>query len=112
MSNTKNQDTDVYVAFQVIPRMKSGNNYELVDLAIEVVKQANVPYQVSAMETTMKGNLDELLEIVKTAQQKCIEAGALEVITNVKIHNRTKKATDTFCTYDRGITEMNSVFVE
>ncbi len=111
MSDLKNKKTEVYLAFQIIPRVKSGNNFELVDKAIEVVKNAGVPYQVSAMETTMKGELDQLLEIVKAAQQKCIDCGALEVITNIKIHNRTLEATDTFCTYDRGITPNNAVFV-
>ncbi|GAL06327.1 hypothetical protein JCM19237_1972 [Photobacterium aphoticum] len=33
---------DVFVAFQVIPRLKEGNNFEVVDKAIEVVKAANV----------------------------------------------------------------------
>ena len=112
MTHTKKKNTEVYVAFQVIPRMKSGNNFELVDLAIEIIKNANVPYQVSAMETTMKGELNHLLEIVKAAQQKCIDSGALEVITNIKIHNRTLEATDTFCTYERGITQNNAVFIE
>jgi uncharacterized protein YqgV (UPF0045/DUF77 family) len=105
-------NNEVYLAFQVIPRMKSGNNYELVDQAIEVVKNANVPYQVSAMETTMRGELDHLLEIVKAAQQKCIDGGAVEVITNIKIHNRTQDATDTFCTYERGVTPNNAVFIK
>jgi uncharacterized protein YqgV (UPF0045/DUF77 family) len=99
MSESKKQDSEVYVAFQVIPRMKNGNNFELVDQAIEVVKEAKVPYQVSAMETTMKGDLNQLLEIVKAAQQKCMDAGAVEVITNIKIHNRTAGVADTFCTY-------------
>lgn len=111
MSNI-NITTEVYLAFQVIPRMKSGNNFELVDQAIEVVKNANVPYQVSAMETTMKGELNQLLDIVIEAQQKCIDGGAVEVITNIKIHNRTAEATDTFCTYERGITPNNAMFVE
>ncbi len=111
MCKKKGQHSEVYVAFQVIPRVREGNNFELVDQAIEVVKEANVPYQVSAMETTMKGDLDHLLEIVKAAQQKCLDSGAVEVITNIKIHNRKPEATDTFCTYDRGITESNSVFV-
>lgn len=111
-STTNKQKTEVYLAFQVIPRVKTGNNFELVDQAIDVVKAANVPYQVSAMETTMKGDLNQLLEIVKKAQQKCIDCGALEVITNIKIHNRTLDATDTFCTYDRGITKNNAVFIE
>lgn len=109
---SKQEKLPVYVAFQVIPRVRSGNNYELVDQAIEVVKEANVPYQVSAMETTMKGNLDDLLEIIKAAQQRCIDCGAVEVITNIKIHNRTAEATDTFCTYERGVTPSNAVFID
>ncbi len=70
MSDTQKQNTEVYVAFQVIPRLKTGNNFELVDQAIEIVRNANVPYQVSAMETTMKGELNQLLEIVIAAQAK------------------------------------------
>ena len=102
---------DVFVAFQVIPRLKEGNNFEVVDKAIEVVMAANVPYQVGAMETTMKGDLNQLLDIVKNAQQACYDAGALEVITNIKIHSQTEAATDTFCTYDRGVTKANHMFV-
>ena len=103
---------EVFLAFQVIPRARKGNNFELVDRAIEVVKNSGVPYQVSAMETTMMGDFDHLLAIVKEAQQKCIDSGAVEVITNIKIHNRTADATDTFCTYDRGLTPSNSVFIK
>lgn len=102
---------EVFLAFQVIPRLKEGNNFEVVDRAIAVVKAAGVPYQVGAMETTMKGELNQLLEIVKAAQQACYDAGALEVITNIKIHSKTSAATDTFCTYDRGVTEANHMFM-
>ncbi len=83
----------------------------LVDEAIEVVKRAGVRYQVSAMETTMVGDLDHLLEIVKAAQQRCLDLGALEVITNIKIHTRKMDTADTFCAYDRGATANNAVFV-
>ena len=116
MSETKQyniaDEKELYLAFQVIPRSRIGNNFELVDKAIEVVKKANVPYQVSAMETTMKGELNYLLDIVKTAQQACIDNGAIEVITNIKIHYRTPEATDTFCTYERGVTKNNAIFIE
>lgn len=109
---SKEQNTEVYVAFQVIPRAKNGNNFELVDEAIKIVEDANVTYQVSAMETTMTGqSLERLLEIIVEAQQKCLDAGALEVITNIKIHNRKIGTVDTFCTYDRGITSNNAVFI-
>ncbi|MGF1708208.1 thiamine-binding protein [Enterovibrio baiacu] len=112
MSKENKMVPDVFVAFQVIPRLKEGNNFEVVDKAIEVVKAADVPYQVGAMETTMKGELNYLLEVVKKAQQACYDAGALEVITNIKIHSKTEAATDTFCTYDRGVTKANHMFVE
>lgn len=112
MNNTQKPLKEIFLAFQVIPRVKEGNNFEVVDKAIEVVKNANVPYQVGAMETTMKGELDHLLEIVKRAQQACYDAGALEVITNIKIHSKTPEATDTFCTYDRGVTKANYMFVD
>ena len=96
MTKSNNPLKEVFLAFQVIPRVKDGNNFEVVDKAIEVVKNANVPFQVGAMETTMKGELDHLLEIVKAAQQACYDHGALEVITNIKIHTKTPQATDTF----------------
>ncbi|MCD6678906.1 MTH1187 family thiamine-binding protein [Vibrio cholerae] len=99
------------LAFQVIPRLKQGNNFEVVDKAIAVVKASGVSFQVSAMETTMKGELDHLLQIVKDAQQACYDAGAVEVITNIKIHSKTEAATDTFCTYDRGVTKANHMFM-
>lgn len=90
----------VYMAFQVIPRSNNQNNFELVDTAIEAVKNAQIPYQVGPMETTMKGPLNTLLEIVKAAQQACLDNGAIEVITNIKIHNSPIGVKDTFCTYE------------
>ena len=112
MSKTNQPLKEVFLAFQVIPRVKDGNNFEVVDKVIEVVKKSGVPFQVGAMETTMQGELDHLLEIVKNAQQACYEHGALEVITNIKIHSKTPQATDTFCTYDRGVTAANHMFVK
>ncbi|MBF4237258.1 thiamine-binding protein, partial [Vibrio anguillarum] len=67
MSGQKPLLDEVMLAFQVIPRVKEGNNFEVVDKAIEVVKASGVPFQVSAMETTLKGELNQLLEIVKDA---------------------------------------------
>jgi len=112
MNNSNKPIKEVFLAFQVIPRVENGNNFEVVDKAIEVVKKANVPFQVGAMETTMRGELDQLLQIVKDAQQACYDHGALEVIINIKIHTKTAQATDTFCTYDRGVTSANHMFVK
>jgi len=75
MTKSKQPLDEVFVAFQVIPRVKEGNNFEVVDEAIKVVKAANVPFQVGAMETTMKGELNYLLEVVTKAQQACYDHG-------------------------------------
>ncbi len=75
----------INVSFQVLPQVPDGEIYAVVDKAIEVVQHSGVPYEVGPMETTMEGEQDELLEIVKNAQQACIDAGARRVITVIKI---------------------------
>lgn len=78
----------INVSFQVVPQVPgadTGEVYAVVDRAIEVVQRSGVKYEVGPMETTMEGELDQLLEIVKEAQQACIDAGAVRVVTYVKI---------------------------
>lgn len=78
----------VNVGFQVLPKVRDGNTYAVVDKAIRVVQESGVKYEVGAMETVMEGELDNLLDIVKKAQEACIREGASEVMTYVKIHYR------------------------
>jgi uncharacterized protein (TIGR00106 family) len=75
----------VNLSFQVIPAVPVEEIYPVVDQAIAVVARSGVKYEVGPMETTMEGELDQLLEIVKDAQQACIEAGAARVVTIIKI---------------------------
>lgn len=75
----------INVSFQVVPLVPEERCYQVVDKAIEVVQQSGVKYEVGPMETTMEGELDELLKIIKKAQQACIHTGANRVITYIKI---------------------------
>lgn len=75
----------VNLALQVIPGTKDIHPYAVVDKAIEVIQKSGVKYEVGPMETTMEGELDTLLDIVKEAQEACIAAGADRVMTYVKI---------------------------
>ncbi len=74
----------INVSFQVMPLVTQGEVYPVVDRAIEVVRRSEVKYEVGNMETTMEGELDQLLEIVKEAQQACVDAGGVRVMTLVK----------------------------
>lgn len=73
------------VSLQVIPNVDDHRLYEVVDKVIEYIKSTGVKYEVGAMETTMEGELEELLKIVKNAQDICLNNGALRVISMVKI---------------------------
>ena len=72
------------VSLQVIPNVEEERIYPVVDKVIEYIDSTGVKYEVSAMETTMEGELDFLLEIVKNAQDICIKEGAQRVCSMVK----------------------------
>ncbi|MDZ5252394.1 MTH1187 family thiamine-binding protein [Clostridium sp. LIBA-8841] len=73
------------VSLQIIPSVKEERLYEVVDKVIEYIESTGVKYEVGPMETTMEGNIDELLEIVKKSQEICLKEGAGRVISIVKI---------------------------
>ena len=74
------------VSLQVIPSTeKEADLYPIVDKVIELIEESGVKYQVGPMETTMEGELDELLEIVREAQHVCEKHGARRVLSVVKI---------------------------
>ena len=65
----------VLVSFQVLPRAEGLDIYDVVDRAIGVVQASGVKYEVGAMETTMEGEYDQLMQIVKEAQEACMAVG-------------------------------------
>lgn len=75
----------INVSLQVIPKVKDEDTYRVVDEVIAFIKNSGVKYIVGPMETTMEGELDELLEIVKKAQDICVREGATRVLSVVKI---------------------------
>ncbi|MTI66532.1 MAG: thiamine-binding protein [Firmicutes bacterium] len=83
----------VNVSLQIIPKVKEERIYDVVDKVIEYINSTGVKYEVGPMETTMEGNIDELLNIVKKAQTICVEEGANRVISVVKIDYKPEGVT-------------------
>lgn len=83
----------VNVSLQVLPSVAQENIYPVVDKVIELIRDSGVKYIVGPMETTMEGEFDTLMEIVKKAQTVCCEAGARRVISVVKIDYRPEGVT-------------------
>lgn len=85
MSVDKNRT--VNVAVQVLPFVE--DVFGVVDKAIEVIDRSGVKYEVGPMETVMEGQFDELVEVAKQAHLACLEAGAGQVMTIIKIGDNT-----------------------
>ncbi len=83
----------INVSLQVIPNVSPERVYPVVDKVIAMIDASGVNYEVGPMETTMEGELDELLEIVKKAQSICIEEGAKRVMSMIKIDYRPEGIT-------------------
>ncbi len=81
------------LSLQIIPLVADEKIYPTVDLVIAMIAASGVKYQVGPMETTMEGELEQLLEIVKSAQAICENAGAKRVLSVVKIDYSPKGVT-------------------
>ncbi|MDQ0723023.1 uncharacterized protein (TIGR00106 family) [Paenibacillus sp. W4I10] len=85
------------LSIQVIPKTPNGeNSYPYVDRAIEVIQQSGLKYQVNALDTTIEGELEELLEVVRKMHEVLVEAGSPSIISQIKIaHSPTGLSMDT-----------------
>lgn len=74
------------VSIQIIPKTKNGEDViPFVDEAISIIDQSGVKYQVSPLETTMEGNLTELFAIIEKMNQRMMELGCINVISQIKV---------------------------
>lgn len=74
------------IAIQVLPKVDGESEViRVVDEVIAYIKSTGLSYQVGAFETTIEGEYDVLMDIVKECQKIAIRAGAESVSTYVKI---------------------------
>ncbi len=83
----------INLSLQVIPNVADELVYPVVDKVIAMIGQSGLTYEVGPMETTMEGELDELMEIVKKGQEICVKEGATRVISMVKIDYKPEGVT-------------------
>lgn len=78
------------VAIQVLPKVDGEETIRIVDKVISYIKSRNVNMFVGPFETTIEGDYDELMNIVKKCQLICIEQGAPSVMSYIKISYNPK----------------------
>ena len=81
------------VSIQILPVVEDKERmFGIVDEVIEMIHESGVNH-VGPTETTMEGDLDELLDIVKRAHEVCHNAGVASAISVVKIITAGKRDT-------------------
>lgn len=81
------------LSLQILPVVDEEDIYGIVDLVIQHIQQTGLKYVVGPMETTVEGELDILLQIVKESLAICTAAGVERVIAVVKIDYKTDGVT-------------------
>lgn len=75
------------IAIQVLPKVETDNEVcRIVDQIIEYIKGTGLSYHVGPFETTIEGEFEKLMNIVKETQYIAIKAGSPSVMSYVKIH--------------------------
>ncbi len=75
------------MAIQVLPSIPETKELvRVVDKVIENISVKGLKYEVSAFETTIDGDIDTLLQILKESLEICIKEGAPSVMSYIKIN--------------------------
>lgn len=82
------------ISIQIIPRTPGGEDVTFyVDRAIEIIKKSGVPFRVSPLETTMEGELSQLLEIIQKMNEEMVQMGCHSILSQVKIYHKPEGIT-------------------
>lgn len=77
------------IAIQVLPKVESDEEViRIVDEVIDYIRSTGLNYYVGPCETSVEGEYDELMEVVKQCQKVAVKAGAKSVSAYVKINYR------------------------
>lgn len=79
------ENTECSIAIQVLPNVQGEEIIRVVDEVIAYIKSTGLTTFVAPFETTIEGDFDTLMEIIKQCQLICIKAGAPSVMSYVKI---------------------------
>ncbi|MDR7000937.1 thiamine-binding protein [Neobacillus niacini] len=74
------------VSIQILPKTKDGEDViPYVDEAIRVIEESGVKYEVHPLETTMEGELEQLFSIITKMNERMMEIGSKNVISQIKV---------------------------
>ena len=85
MKQSELKQPEASIAIQVLPDAIGEDVIRIVDSVIASIKSTGLNMFVGPFETTVEGDLDTLMDIVKEAQLICAREGAPSVASYIKI---------------------------
>lgn len=80
------ENQHVNLAIQFLPLgIPKSEAYAIVDIAIAVVQQSGLKYEVCPFETVVEGSYAQVMQLLNDMQDACKEAGAEELLINMKL---------------------------
>lgn len=77
------------VAIQVLPKVDTDEEViRIVDEVIDYIRSTGMTYYVGPCETSVEGDYDQLMDMIKECQKVAVRAGAESVSAYVKINYR------------------------
>lgn len=78
----------VNLAIQVLPIATGKDKYAVIDSAIAAIAKSGLKHKVCPFETVVEGPYDRVMQLLNEIQLICFEAGAEELLVNMKLHRR------------------------
>lgn len=77
------------IGIQIVPKATDDKEViRIVDEVIAYIASTGLSFFVGPLETSVEGDFDELMDVVKNCQQVAAKAGAKAISTYVKINYR------------------------
>ncbi len=90
------EDNTITIAIQLLPLVGTDKIFTIIDSAIEIIAESNLPYKVCAFETVVEGKFDELMRLVEKIKNNCLSEQCSDIIINLKIHAATRNLKNEF----------------
>ena len=74
-------------SFAVIPMGVEGGVKNLVAEALKIVDESGLPYRLGAMNTTIEGDPEKVMEVIMSCHRRLLEL-APRVLTNITLDDR------------------------
>lgn len=79
---------DTLMSIQIIPKTPKGKDViPFVDEAIAIIEKSGLKYRVGPLETTIEGDMSELLILIQQMNERMVELEVESVISQVKFYH-------------------------